>query len=175
MALSRPADNEYNPYYGGYIRRVPDGDVFDFLTHQPDTLRKALASLSAEQGDFRHGPAEWSIKEVIGHINDTERIMAYRALRISRHDPAPLPGFEQDDYVLESNFSQRTLSDLLEEFELLRRANLLAFKLFTDEVGQRCGTASDSPVSVRALIYIMAGHVEHHLESLRVDYLPHVK
>jgi hypothetical protein len=174
MALSRPAENEYKPFFGGYINRVPDGDVFDLLTSQPDTLSELLSSLTVEQTDFKPGPAEWSIKEVVGHMNDTERIMAYRALRISRNDPAPLPGFDQDNYVRESNYSTRTLSDLLEEFHLIRRANVLAFKLFTDEIGQRCGTASDSPISVRALIYIMAGHVEHHVESLRVDYLPHL-
>lgn len=169
--LERPAETEYAPFYAGYVERVPDGAVFEMLAGQPDALRSLLGALSAEQADFRPGPAEWSIKEVVGHINDTERVFAYRALRISRADETPLAGFEQDDYVREANFSERTLPDLIEEFELLRRANLLAFKGLTDDVTRRMGTASGFPVSVRALLYIMAGHVEHHLESLRTDYL----
>ena len=169
--IERPGENEYAPFYAGYVQRVPNGDVFDLLACQSDTLCTLLAALPAEQADFRPGPAEWSIKEVVGHINDAERVFAYRALRISRGDQTPLPGFEQDDYVRAANFGERTLPDLLEEFDLLRRANLLAFTRLSDEVSQRQGTASGFGVSVRALIYIMAGHVEHHLESLRKDYL----
>ncbi len=169
--VDRPGENEYAPFYAGYIQRVPDGDVFEILTNQIDTPRVLLAKLSTGQADFRPDPTEWSIKEVVGHINDAERIFAYRALRISRGDQTPLPGFEQDDYVRAANFGERTLPDLLEEFELLRRANLLAFNRLSNEASQRQGTASGSGVSVRALIYIMAGHVECHLESLRKDYL----
>jgi hypothetical protein len=131
-----------------------------------------VSTLTAEGADFRPAPGEWSIKEVVGHINDTERVFAYRALRISRADSTPLAGFEQDAYVRESNFGLRTLYDLLEEFALLRRANLLAFTKLTPDMLVRMGTASNNPVSVRALLYMIAGHVEHHLESLRVDYLP---
>jgi hypothetical protein len=171
LQLGRPAESEYGPYYAGYIRRVPDGDLLTLFAQQIDTLRNLLSGLSAEQADFRPGPPEWSIKEVVGHINDTERVFAYRALRISRNDQTPLAGFEQDDYVRESNFSERTLSDLLEEFELIRRANILAFNRLSPEASLRCGTASNAPVSVRALLYMMAGHVDHHVESLRQDYL----
>lgn len=142
------------------------------FAQQIETLRNLLSKLTPEQGNFRHGPAEWSIKEVVGHLIDTERIWAYRALRISRNDHAPLAGFEQDDYVRESNFGQRTLPDLLEEFELIRRANILAFNRLSPEAILRCGTASNAVISVRALLYMMPGHVEHHLESLRTDYLP---
>jgi hypothetical protein len=169
--VDRPGENEYGSFYAGYIQRVPDGDIFEVLARQGDMLRALLATLPAQQADFRPGPAEWSIKEVIGHIDDAERMFAYRALRISRADQTPLPGFEQDDYVRAANFGERTLSDLLEEFELLRRANLLAFNRLSSEASQRLGTASGYAVSVRALLYIMAGHVEHHAESLRKDYL----
>ena len=169
--VDRPSENEYAPYYAGYIQRVADGDIFEVLARQSDTLRALLAKLPARQADFRPGPAEWSIKEVAGHINDAERVFAYRALRISRGDQTPLPGFEQDDYVRAANFGERTLPDLLEEFGLLRHANLLAFNRLSNEASQRLGTASEFAVSVRALLYIMAGHVEHHVESLRKDYL----
>lgn len=170
--IERPSENEYAPFYAGYIQCVPDGDVFDLLARQSDTLRALLAPLSAEQADFRPGPAEWSIKEVVGHINDAERVFAYRILRISRGDQTPLPSFEQDEYVRAANFGARTLADLLEEFNLLRRANLLAFNRLSAEANRLRGTVNGFGVSVRALIYIMAGHVEHHTESLRRDYLP---
>lgn len=169
--ISRPYDDEYAPYYGAYVSRVPEGDVFDLLARQPAALRDLLDDLPADAHDFRHAPNEWSIKEVIGHVNDAERVFAYRALRFSRRDATALPGFEQDDYVREANFAGRTLSDLLEEFELLRRANLLAFNRLAPEAYLCRGTASGYEFSVRALIYTLAGHVEYHLESLRNDYL----
>jgi len=169
--VERPHENEYAPFYAGYVALVPDGDVFETLARQPEALRTLLARLSTEQADFRPGPEEWSIKEVIGHINDTERVFAYRALRFARGDETPLAGFEQDDYVREAHFGARPLPDLMEEFDLLRRANVLAFRDLSREASLRQGTASGFAVSVRALLYIMAGHVAHHLESLRQDYL----
>lgn len=172
ITVSRPAETEYGSFYAGYIQLVPDEDVFGLLAHQFETLTNLLGTLSAEQADFRPAPTEWSIKEVVGHINDAERVFAYRALRVSRADQTPLAGFEQDNYVRESNFVSRTIPDLLEEFDLLRRANILAFNRLSPEAQLRQGTASNAPVSVRALIYMMAGHVEHHIESLKTDYLP---
>ncbi len=171
LTISRPSENEYIPYYAGYIQRVPDGDVFGFLAQQINTLTHLLGKLPTEQADFRFGPAEWSIKEVVGHINDTERVFAYRALRVARNDMTPLAGFEQDDYVREANFGERALPDLLEEFALQRRANILTFNRLALEAYLRCGTANNAPISARALIYMMAGHVEHHVESLHKDYL----
>jgi uncharacterized damage-inducible protein DinB len=169
--IHRPDENEYAPFYAGYIQRVPDGDIFEILAHQSETLRTLLAAFPTQQANFRPGSAEWSVKEVVGHINDTERVFAYRALRISRGDQTPLAGFEQDDYVRAAHFDDRNLHDLLEEFDLLRRANLLAFTHLSEEASQYQGTASGFTVSVRALLYMMAGHVEHHMESLRQDYL----
>jgi hypothetical protein len=175
ISVPRPATTEYGEYYGRYIQRVPDEDVFGLMARQYLTLSELLGGLSPEKADFRPGPKEWSIKEVVGHINDTERVFAYRALCISRSDLKPLPGFNQDDYVRESAFSARTLADVLEEFDLLRQGNILQFNRLTPEMLLRQGTASDMPVSVRALLYMMAGHVEHHIESLKVDYLPKLK
>lgn len=172
LKVEQPAENEYAEYYAGYVRRVPEGaDIFELFAQQIETLQNLLSPLTAEQANFRHGPTEWSIKEVVGHVNDVERVFAYRALRISRNDQAPLAGFEQDDYVRESNFSERTLSDLMEEFGLIRRANILAFNRLSPEAVLRCGTANNGAVSVRALFYMMYGHVDHHIESLRNDYL----
>ncbi|MEP7284943.1 MAG: DinB family protein [Chloroflexota bacterium] len=169
--ISRPAESEYVPFYGGYVQLVPDGDIFGHLTEQIDTLKTLLSPLSAEQANFRFGPDEWSIKEVVGHINDAERIFSYRALRISRNDQTPLPGFDQNNYVREANFGDWTLADLLQEFELLRRANLLAFNRLSPDISLRSGTAGNGMVSVRALLYIMVGHVAHHMESLHTNYL----
>ena len=171
LVVTRPVEGEYDPYYAGYIRRVPDSDLFVFYAEQIDRLNTLASKLTPEQADFRFGSGEWSIKEMIGHVNDAERVFSYRALRISRNDLTPLAGFEQDDYVREANFGARTLPDFLEEFALLRRANILQFNRISPEAILRCGTAGNAPISVRALLFIMAGHVEHHIESLKQDYL----
>ncbi len=170
--VERPAENEYNPFYAGYVRRVPNDAIFDLFAEQITILQGLLSPLSPQQADFRPGPSEWSFKEVLGHVIDGERVFAYRVLRISRGDETPIAGFEQNAYVRESNFGARTLPDLLEEFDLLRRANTLQFNRLTPDALLRFGTASNAPVSVRALLYIMVGHVAHHIESLQVDYLP---
>src|SRR5204863_6492802 len=126
-------------------------------------LHATLNPLSDVQARFKPGPEEWSIKEVVGHIGDVERVFSYRLLRISRNDATPLPGFEQEDYVREVDFDDCILSDLLTEFEYLRRANILAIQNMSDEAVKRCGTASGVTVSARALIYMLVGHVDHHM------------
>jgi uncharacterized damage-inducible protein DinB len=169
--ISRPQPDEYAPYYGRYIERIPDGsDIFAVLSGQPEELRKLLQEVSDEQANIRPAPGEWSIKEVVGHVCDAERIFGYRTLRVARGDKTPLPGFEQDDYVRGTDFNVRLLIDLIDEFTAHRRANVLCFKPLTEAETVRRGTASDYPVSVRSLLYMMAGHVTHHLESLRTDY-----
>jgi uncharacterized damage-inducible protein DinB len=169
--IPRPQTDEYAPFYAGYVQRVPEGsDIFALLSRQPDDLRTLLQAVSGTQANARPAPGEWSVKEVIGHICDAERIFAYRAMRIARGDTTPLPGFEQDDYVQATDFNARSLADLIDEFASQRRANVLCFKPLTEEETLRRGTASDAPVSVRALLYILAGHVLHHIESLTMDY-----
>lgn len=166
-----PQPDEYFEYYGNYIHRVlPGSDLLALMGQQPDELQALLRHISDEQANVRPAPDEWSIKEVVGHINDTERIFAYRALRFARADATPLPGFEQDDYVRGTDFNARSLADLVEEFALQRRANLLCFRPLKAEEAARRGTASGRPFSVRALLYCMAGHVIHHVESLKRDY-----
>lgn len=168
-----PTAEEYAPPYTDYVQRgISRKDVIAALPLQIDEIRTALGDLTDEQARFKFGPAEWSIKEVIGHLSDAERIFSYRLLRISRNDQTPLPGFEQDDYVRESGFNAYPIADLVNEFELLRRANILAIKNMSTESTLRLGTASGNPVSARALIYILVGHVEHHMASLHEKYLP---
>lgn len=168
---SRPQHEEYAEHFGGYIERVPEGsDIFALLSSQPDELKALLANVSDEQANVRPGPEEWSIKEVIGHLCDSERIFAYRALRIARNDLTPLPGFDQDEFVRGTDFNARTLEDLLEELSLQRRANVLCFKPLTASELIRRGTVRNSPASARAQIFIIVGHTMHHIESLKVDY-----
>jgi len=174
--ITLPNSDEYASYYAGYVERAERmGDVFAALSQQINALQTALGSLSDEQALFRDAPNEWSIKEVIGHLNDVERVFSYRLLRISRNDPAPLTGFEQNDYVREAGFDNYPLQDLLQEFEHLRRANILAINNMSEEAVLRQGTASGYTVSARALIYMMVGHVDHHMASLHEKYLPPLK
>jgi len=168
---TRPESNEYNPYYGKYVGRVADGDIVANLKTQFDITRKVLTAIPEERGGYAYEPRKWTIKQVLGHLVDSERVFAYRALRIARNDSTPLPGFEQDDYVATANFNSRTLRSLIEEFASLRTANLELFKNFNDAEWLRRGTASGYGVSARALAYIIAGHELHHLGILKTRYL----
>ena len=171
--LSVPTSDEYAEFYAGYVQRAQArGDVLAALPQQIEELKSILGNLSDEQARFKPGPKEWSIKEVMGHLNDVERVFSYRLLRVSRNDPTPLPGFEQDDYVRESGFDNHPLKDLIQQFGYLRRANILAINHMSDEATLRVGTASGAPVSARALIHMLVGHVDHHMASLREVYFP---
>ncbi|HMD81545.1 MAG TPA: DinB family protein, partial [Anaerolineales bacterium] len=174
--LTPPESEEYAPFYAGYIERAQTrGNVFAALALQIEEIKAELGDLSNEQALFRDAPNEWSIKEVIGHLNDVERVFSYRLLRISRNDATPLPGFEQNDYVREADFDEYLLYDLLHEFEYLRRANILSIRNMSEAAILRHGTASGYTVSARALVYMIVGHVDHHLASLREKYLPPLK
>ena len=171
--ISPPATDEYAPSYSDYVQRAAQREnLSTALSDQIAELHAALDPLSDLQARFKPGPDEWSIKEVIGHINDVERVFSYRLLRISRGDATPLPGFEQEDYVRAAGFDRCPLVDLVSEFEHLRRANMLAVYHMPDQVVDCLGTASGYPVSARALIYMLVGHVDHHVASLHEKYLP---
>jgi uncharacterized damage-inducible protein DinB len=168
---TRPESNEFAPYYGPYIAQVPDGDVATTLTRQFDATRALLSPLPEEKGTYAYAPGKWSIKQLLGHLIDSERVFAYRALRIGRNDKTPLPGYEQDDYVAFGNFNARSLSSLLEEFTAVRNASVHLFTHFTDDQWLRRGTANNNEVTARALAYIIAGHELHHVGILRTRYL----
>ena len=171
--LTVPAPEEYATFYADYVQRAAQReDLYEALSDQIAELHAALDSLSDPQACFKPGPQEWSIKEVIGHINDVERVFFYRLLRISRGDSTPLPGFEQDDFVRAAGFDRYSLTDLVREFELLRLANIIAIGHMKDEAINWRGMASGYTVSARALIYMIVGHVDHHLASLHEKYLP---
>lgn len=169
--MNRPEKTEYAEFYANYVALVEGTDVISVLENQAEDLWKLLAEVSAEQENYRYAEGKWSIKELLGHIVDGERVFAYRALRISRGDQTPLATFEENIYVANSNFAASTLGELLEEFSLSRAANVFMFKNMTEEMWRQTGTASDATVSVRALAFIMVGHVRHHANILRERYL----
>jgi hypothetical protein len=168
--MMRPEKNEYHRYYETYVSLVEETDVVAALIEQTHDLRNMLAGVTEERSLFRYAEDKWSVKELLGHLIDGERIFSYRALRISRDDKTPLEGFEQDGYIENSNFDATRFADLVEEFMLVRQSNILFFRNLTDEMWLRTGTASDSAISVRALAYIMVGHVRHHANILRERY-----
>ncbi len=166
----KPKPGDYNPYYNGYISLIGDGDIIEVLEEQRKTSEKFLNTFTENQGNYSYADGKWTVKEVLGHVIDTEKIMAFRALAIARGEKQSLPGFEQDEYVAESNFNNRSLEDLINEFLTARESNLILFKSFDEENLNRRGTASESEVTVLALIYIIAGHEKHHMKFLREKY-----
>ena len=167
----RPQPGESAPYYDRYISLVPGHDVLAALEDQRRQTLLLLSGRPESDGDLRYAPGKWSLKEVLGHINDTERIMSYRALRISRADTTPLAGFEQDDYVRNGPFARCTLADLIEEYIAVRRATVSLFRNLDEVAWTRRGKASENEVTVRALAYIIAGHELHHRRIVEEKYL----
>ncbi len=172
MTQKRPQQGDYALYYEKYVALVPSGDFLEILRSQLQELIQLLSPLSEQQAEFRYAPGKWSIKEVIGHVSDAERIFAYRLLRIARGDQTPLASFEQDGYITNGNFSARILPDLLQEFSAVREATICLIRSLDDAAWLRRGTASQKEVSVLALAFIIAGHDRHHRIILEKHYLP---
>jgi len=170
MKLERPEPGEYAPYYEKYIALVPGRDVTSALETQRVQTMQMFAGRSERDGNFRYAADKWTVKEVLGHLSDSERIFVYRALRIARGDQTPLSGFEQDDYVRSGGFNERPLASLVEEFANVRGASLGLFRSLSPEVWLRRGTANKNEVSVRALAFITAGHELHHRQILEERY-----
>jgi uncharacterized damage-inducible protein DinB len=169
--IPRPAADEFLPYYGKYIDAVPDGDLLQMLQTQLDETLTLVRGLPEEQGGHRYAPGKWSIRQVLSHVIDAERIFAYRALRIARGDRTPLASFDENAYADASGADARTLADLADELEHVRLATIALLRGLYDEALARRGTASDAEVSVRALAWIIAGHELHHRKLLRERYL----
>ena len=169
--LTKPRSDEYAAYYQKYVALLPDADVVATLRQQLDSTLQLLGSIEETQAASRYAPDKWSIKELVGHLIDTERVFAYRAMRFARNDQTPVSGFEQDDYVLNGDFDSRKLADLADEFEHLRRSNIHFFQALGEKAWDRRGNANDSEVSVRALAHIIGGHEAHHVNILRTRYL----
>jgi hypothetical protein len=169
--MARPDTSEFNPYFELYIGKVPDGEIVETLSIQLDEFVTFLDGVGEDKSAFRYEPKKWSIKEVVGHIIDCERIFGARALAIARRDQTPLPSFDQDVYVAEGKFDDRTLEDLIGEFEHLRRSHLSLFSSFGEDVWLQRGNAGDNEVSVGAIAWIVAGHLIHHVGVVKECYL----
>jgi hypothetical protein len=170
--LSRPETGEYAASYAGYVARIGnDENLLEVLTAQLDELPRLLAGVPGSREEFRYAPGKWSVKEIVGHLSDSERIFAYRALRFARGDESALPGFDENAYVPEMNAGARALADLTSEWTDVRRATLALLRHLPSPAWQRRGVASGKPISVRALAYVIAGHTRHHAAVLEERYL----
>lgn len=169
--ITPPETTEYQSYYGRYISLVPGQDLVPTLDQQLAQTLPILRGVTEEKSLHRYAPGKWSVKQVLGHLIDAERIFTYRALRFARKDPTPLPGFDQDPYVEAADFDAQPWSDLMEEFEHVRRSTILFFRGLKPEDLLRFGTASQNAITVRALGYIIAGHELHHMALLHDRYL----
>lgn len=165
--MNKPESWEYSDYYSDYVAHVPEGEVTELLGAEIEQWERLLGGVSEEQAESRPREDQWSIKEILGHLADAERVFGYRALCIARGDKTALPSFEQDEYVRESGANRRGLKSLLDEFVNLRRANIAMFYGLSPLSWKRTGTVSDGLMSVRALAYIIAGHEMRHLKLLR--------
>ena len=162
---------EYNPYYHTYVKKTNGIDLKEGLNSNMDVIISFFKNIPREKLEYRYATGKWTIKEIIQHVIDTERIFSYRALRIARQDQTALPGFDQDTYVLPSKANQRTLESLLEEYKAVRLATINLFDSLNEECLLSTGTASNSKISVRALGFIIIGHENHHCEIIRERYL----
>lgn len=169
--MSKPSPQDYAPFYDTYISKIGDGNIIDILETQMHSTRALAQSITADKAGYAYAPGKWTIKEVWGHMADTERVMAYRLLRFARNDANELKGFDQDEYMANSRFNNRSLDDLADEFMALRQANLYLFKSLNDEEKKRGGMANGKHVSVNALLYIIAGHERHHVGIINERYL----
>ena len=167
----RPKADEHIAYYSTYIDRVPDGNIVDTLSRQTSETLAFLRAIPETKADYRYAPGKWSIKEIIGHLADGERVFQYRAFRFSRADDTPVPGFDENLYVENAPFSRLRTRDLIDDLEHLRRSTIHMFASMDEEAFARRGVANGDEVSVRAIAYIMAGHETHHLQVMRERYL----
>ncbi len=168
----RPGPSEYNEHYQAYVTLVPETDVVAAMERQvPESIRM-LHGLPATLADYRYEAGKWTIREVIGHIIDTERIFGFRALAFARGEHAPIPGADENEYVRHAAFERYSIDDLVQEYEHLRRSHVSFFRHLAPEAWGRSGTANGLPVTVRALAYIILGHERHHLKIIRDRYIP---
>lgn len=166
-----PDRTEYAPYYQTYIEHVPAGDVVETLATAGESATEFLRSIPNEKGSARYAPGKWSIREVIGHITDSERIFTYRALRFARADATALAPFDENAFIANATFDDRSLSSLIDEFEAVRRASVLLFASLNATEWLRVGTASGKQMSVRGAAWVTAGHAMHHVGILKSRYL----
>lgn len=171
MNSAQLTESEYAPFYKNYIKAVGNVDLFEVLNSSIEELLKTLKGLPEEKLMFRYSEGKWTIKELIQHLIDTERILNYRALRFSRNDATKIHGFDENWFVENSNGNERTINDLLEELTVVRKASVLLFKSFTHDMFSISGNANENEMTVRALGFIIAGHQIHHTAIIKERYL----
>jgi hypothetical protein len=172
MSFLRPAADEFAPYYATYVSKVADADILDVLREQGEAFGGLFARVPDDKRLFVYAEGKWTLAEAIQHISDTERVFAYRALRVARGDTLSLPGFDQDHWIPTSEANARSLQSLVEEFTAIRAASVALFAGLPASAWDRRGTASNNPVSVRGQAFILAGHALHHHGIIRERYLP---
>ena len=169
--IERPVNNEYEAYYHQYISKVPEGDVLEIMeTNIRDTV-SLLAGIGEDKAGYWYAPGKWSIKQVVGHLADVERLFGYRTMAFARRDKTPLPSFDQNEYVEHANFDNRSLRNIAGEFECIRRSNVALFRSFDPDILMRTGLASGFSFTVRSVAFIIAGHEIHHVGVLKERYL----
>ncbi|HLP49308.1 MAG TPA: DinB family protein [Chitinophagales bacterium] len=171
MKITKPAAAEYEGHFGTYINTVADDDLLRVLKADMNGFTDLVNSIPASKHNYRYAEGKWTIKEIVNHLTDAERIFAYRALRFARNDKTELPGFEENDYVPESNAANRSIESLVAEYRAVRQATIILYESFTPAMCLRMGKASGKQLSVRALGYVIAGHTLHHQQVIRERYL----
>ena len=167
---TRPDPSEYTPFHAEYISAVPDGDILDILRANGNELDALFASVAEERGGYRYADGKWSIREIVGHISDGERVLAYRALRAARGDSTPLEGYDAEAYVGPAGFDVRSLADLRAELRAVRESTRYFFASLPNEAWDRVGVTEGRAISVRALAYVIVGHAIHHMRVLADRY-----
>jgi len=170
MMIGRPAETEYAEWYAGYIRSVAEDGVLDLLRRQPAELTVLLVQVPAARETYAYAPGKWTIRQVVSHLIDGERVFGYRAFCIGHGETNPLPGFDENQYVVHSNAKDQPLTALIDEFDKVRQANLACLERIDPSGWRNIGVANSQPISTRALAYIMAGHVRHHFGILQTRY-----
>ena len=168
--FSRPTEAEYDPAFAGYISLVPDGTFLDILGIQTHETRDFFERLSEDTGNYRYAPEKWSIKEILGHVMDSERVFAYRLLCIARGEQQPLPGFDQDEYAGLAAYDRTSLAKVVQQYTAIRVSTFLLLEQLPEEAWSRMGTSNQKLISVRALAYIIAGHERHHMRVITERY-----
>ena len=166
----RPSANDYAPAHADYVALCPEEDVLSAIEQQSSETQKLLSSLDEAKSEYRYAQGKWSIKEVLGHVSDAERILGYRALAIARGEEQPLPGFDENEYVRNASFDHWKLGDLLEQYALVRRTSIVFFRNLQKDAWNRRGIANGHPASVLGMAYVILGHERHHLTILRDRY-----
>jgi hypothetical protein len=169
--MNRPSQAEFAPYYQDYVDQVSESDIMQVLRSELDDLDVLLSRVPAEKETYAYADGKWTIREIVGHLIDGERVFGYRALCIARGEKQNLPGFDQNDYMATAPYKAIELEDLLSEMRLVRLSNIAMFRSLDEEAWERVGTANENQVTVRALAFIMAGHLRHHMNVLRERYL----